>query len=97
MKIVTERGKKFEEMDSNIEELHEEMQEALNLVTDSCSKKVMESCDQLGHKLATLVLENNALREKVGSMKEDIRGLKNEMVVIMRALAQGNVAITPSP
>lgn len=57
----------------------------------------MESCDQLGHKLATLVLENNALREKVGSMKEDIRGLKNEMVVIMRALAQGNVAITPSP
>ena len=56
--IVTEGEKKFEEMDSNMEDLHDEMQGALNMVMDSCSKQVKEKCDPFVDKLTALELEN---------------------------------------
>ena len=68
---------------------------------DSCSKQVIERCDPLADKLAALEVENKALREETGTMVGKIKNLKDELVLIKRALAQGNVSIpsiiTPTP
>ena len=67
---------------------------------DSCSKQVKERCDPLADKLAALELENKALKEEIGIMGGVIKDLKDEMVLIKRALAQGNVSIpsmVPTP
>lgn len=93
--IIAEGEKKLEEMDSNIEDLHDEMQGALNMVMDSCSKQVKERCDPLTDKLAVLEFENKALKEEIGTMGGEIKDLKGELVLIKRALAQGNICVYP--
>ena len=70
------------------------------MVMDSCSKQVKERCDPLVDKLAAFELENRALKEEIGTMGGVIKDLKDEMVLIKRALAQGNMSIpsmVPTP
>lgn len=85
--VITKGEKKFEEMDSNMEDLHEEMQGALNMVMDTCSKKVMERCEPLASKAIFLELEKKALKEEVGYLKEELRVLKDKMVLNKRGLS----------